>query len=204
MKMPFKLKIRLKRREKIVLLAGGLLALLIISYKVFQWYDDFRTSGRNKFEVKTVYLKKQFERIAEKDEVSAKLARAKEELNDLEKGLLPGDKPSLAAAELQKLLKDTASSLKVDIKSEKIVNPAETAYYVEVPVEIGFTATTAKLKDMILKIETAPVLLAISALDIRVMNFKNPTEVYVVMTVKGFIRKQNTEKNSLGKGANVT
>ena len=100
----------------------------------------------------------------------------------------------MAAAELQKLLKEIAMSLNVEIKSERISTPIDMGPYLGIPVEIGFTAPTAKLKDMILRIETSPMLLTISALDVRVMNFKNPAEVYAVMTVKGFLRKQKTEK----------
>ena len=131
-------------------------------------------------------LKKQLEKIADKDVIRARLDKAKEELNGLEKGLLSGDKPPVAAAELQKLLKETAMSLNVEIKSERISTPVDAGLYLEIPVEIGFIAPTAKLRDMILRIETAPTLLSVSTLDIRVMNFKNPTEVYAVMTVKGF------------------
>jgi len=199
-----KLRLRLRKREKVILAVGGAAALLIISYHLFQRYEDFNASAKNRSEAKALYLKKQVEKIAEKDVIKAKLENTKKELSELEKGLLSGDKPPVAAAELQKLLKEIAMSMNVEIKSERISTPVETGPYLGIPVEIGFTAPTAKLKDMILRIETSPMLLAISALDIRVMNFKNPTEVYAVMTVKGFLRKQKMEKPAPEKAANVT
>jgi Tfp pilus assembly protein PilO len=203
--MPFKLSgLRLKRREKIFLIAGGALALLIISYYVFQWYEGVNASVKDRYEAKAMHLKKQLEKIADKDAVRARLDKAKEEFSVLEKGLLSGDKPPVAAAELQKLLKETAMSLSVEIKSERISTPVDEGLYLGIPVEIGFIATTAKLRDIILRIETSPILLSISTLDIRVMNFKNPAEVYAVMTVKGFLRKQKIEKAAPEKVANVT
>lgn len=205
MRRPFKLSgLRLKRREKIFLIAGGALALLIASYYVFQWYEGVNASVKDRYEAKAMHLKKQLEKIADKDVIRARLDKAKEELNGLEKGLLSGDKPPVAAAELQKLLKETAMSLNVEIKSERISTPVDAGLYLEIPVEIGFIAPTAKLRDMILRIETAPTLLSVSTLDIRVMNFKNPTEVYAVMTVKGFLRKQKMERPAPEKVTNVT
>lgn len=189
-----RLKLKLRKREKVILAVGGAVALLIISYHLFQRYEDFNASAQNRSEAKALYLKKQVEKITEKDNIKAKLENAKKELTELERGLLSGDKPSVAAAELQKLLKEIAMSLNVEIKSERISTPIDMGPYLGIPVEIGFTAPTAKLKDMILRIETSPMLLTISALDVRVMNFKNPAEVYAVMTVKGFLRKQKTEK----------
>lgn len=189
-----RLKLKLRKREKVILAVGGAVALLIISYHLFQRYEDFNTSAQNRSEAKALYLKKQVEKITEKDNIKAKLENAKKELTELERGLLSGDKPPVAAAELQKLLKEIAMSLNVEIKSERISTPVDMGPYLGIPVEIGFTAPTAKLKDMILRIETSPMLLTISALDVRVMNFKNPAEVYAVMTVKGFLRKQKTEK----------
>ena len=205
MRRPFKLSgLRLKRREKIFLIAGGALALLIASYYVFQWYEGVNASVKDRYEAKAMHLKKQLEKIADKDVIRARLDKAKEELNGLEKGLLSGDKPPVAAAELQKLLKETAMSLNVEIKSERISTPVDAGLYLEIPVEIGFIAPTAKLKDMILRIETSPVLLTVSTLDVRVMNFKNPTEVYAVMTVKGFLKKQKMERPAPEKVTNVT
>lgn len=189
-----RLKLKLRKREKVILAVGGAVALLIISYHLFQRYEDFNASAKNRSEAKALYLKKQVEKITEKDNIKAKLENAKKELTELERGLLSGDKPPVAAAELQKLLKEIAMSLNVEIKSERISTPIDMGPYLGIPVEIGFTAPTAKLKDMILRIETSPMLLTISALDVRVMNFKNPAEVYAVMTVKGFLRKQKTEK----------
>lgn len=199
-----RLKLKLRKREKVILAVGGAAALLIISYHLFQRYEDFNASAKNRSEAKALYLKKQVEKITEKDVIKAKLENTKKELSELEKGLFSGDKPPVAAAELQKLLKEIAMSLNVEIKSERISTPVETGSYLGIPVEIGFTAPTAKLKDMILRIETSPMLLSISALDVRVMNFKNPTEGYAVMTVKGFLRKQKTEKTATEKIANVT
>ncbi len=183
-------KLRLKRREKVTVLAGGLLALAIISFHLFTLYGDFRASVRERIEAKEIYHQRQMMKISEKVTIEKRLASSEDELKKLKGGLLSGDKPPVAAAELQKLLKDMASSLALDIKSERALSPLDMGNYLGIPVEIGFSTSTAKLKDLLVKIETSPFLLTVSQIDVSVRNVKNSGEVYAALTVRGFIEKE--------------
>lgn len=194
MKMPFNL--RLQQREKRVLLAGGLLAALIISYYLFTWYSNMKTSTSEYTETKRTYLSKQLNKIAEKETTAKKLEATKTELKEIENGFLKGDKPPLAAAELQRLLKEMAASAGIDTRSERALNAVDMEMYSGIPVEIGFTATTARLKDMLLKIETSQFLLTIPEMKVRVANINNPTEMYITLTVRGLIKKGAGEQGS--------
>ncbi|MEW6740397.1 MAG: GspMb/PilO family protein [Nitrospirota bacterium] len=136
-------------------------------------------------EAKRVYLLKQLNKISEKEAISRRLEATKGELRELENGLIKGNKPPLSAAELQRLLKEMAKASGVDIKLERALSPIDTEMYSSIPVEIGFTAITKKLKDMLLMIEASPLLLTISEMKIRVTGL----EVYVTITVRGLIRK---------------
>ena len=111
--------------------------MLIGSYYVFQWYEGVNASVKDRYEAKAMHLKKQLEKIADKDVIRARLDKAKEELNGFEKGLLSGDKPPVAAAELQKLLKETAMSLNVEIKSERISTPVDAGLYLEIRLRLA-------------------------------------------------------------------
>ncbi|MDA8215103.1 MAG: GspMb/PilO family protein [Nitrospiraceae bacterium] len=183
------LKFRLQRREKKVLLIGGLFVTILITYHLFTWYGGMKMSIGDYAEAKRVYLLKQLNKISEKEAISRRLEATKGELRGLENGLIKGNKPPLVAAELQRLLKEMAKASGVDIKSERAMSPVDLEMYSAIPVEIGFTATTKKLKDMLLMIETSPLLLTIPEMEIRVASLNNPLEVYVTLTVRGLIRK---------------
>lgn len=194
MKMPF--KFRLQRREKKAILIGGSIIAIILSYFLFTWYSNIKTSTGEHAETKRVYLLKQLNRISEKEDIAKRLEATKNELKELDNGLLKGDKPPVAAAELQRILKEMAIASRADIKSERAMSPVDMEMYSGIPVEIGFTATTAKLKEMLLRIETSPLLLTIPEMKVRVTNINNPLEVYVTMTVRGLIKKGVREQGS--------
>ncbi len=184
------LKFRLQHREKKVLLIGGLFVTILITFHLFTWHDGMKRSIGDYAEAKRVYLLKQLNKISEKEAISRRLEATKGELRELENGLIKGNKPPLAAAELQRLLKEMAKASGVDIKLERALSPIDTEMYSSIPVEIGFTAITKKLKDMILMIEASPLLLTISEMKIRVTGL----EVYVTITVRGLIRKGINEQ----------
>jgi hypothetical protein len=194
------LKFRLQRREKKVLLIGGLFVTILIILHLFTWYGGMKRSIGDYAEAKRVYLLKQINKISEKEAISRRHEATKGELRGLENGLIKGDKPPLAAAELQRLLKEMAKASGVDIKSERALSPVDTEMYSAIPVEIGFTATTKNLKNMLLMIETSPLLLTIPEMEIRVASLNNPLEVYGTLTVRGLIRKGIKEQVENRKG----
>ncbi|MBI5409234.1 MAG: hypothetical protein HZA14_07700 [Nitrospirae bacterium] len=185
-----KLPVKINEREKRVLIIGGLVVLLIGAFQAYTWYVDFKKKADDFLEAKRFVLEKQLNKISGKDEAERRINKVKLELEDQEKTLLQGDKPPVAAAALQKALKDTASSLSITISSERILNPTGDGFYVGVPVEIGFTASTEKLRDFLFKLRNAPFLIRVTEIKVRVMNISNPTDIYTTLIATGFIKKQ--------------
>ena len=56
-------------------------------------------------------------------------------------------------------------------------------------MEIGFTASTNKLKDLLYNLRKSPVFLTVSEIKIRVTRVNNPTSIYTTLVVTGFIKK---------------
>lgn len=183
------ISLKISQREKRFLAIGGIVAFLILTYYLVTWYKDFRASTREYIEAKQITLQKQLNKISEKENIQKNFEVVSADLKELEKGLLSDSKPPVAAAEVQRALKDMALSLGIDIKSERALNPVDNGLYLGIPVEIGFTASTAKLKDMLLKIKTSSLLLTITEMKVRVTNVNNPVDVYATLIVKGFIKK---------------
>jgi Tfp pilus assembly protein PilO len=190
MNIPFKVS----QREKKFLMAGGVIVFLILTFHFVTWYRDFRASTREYIEAKQIILQKQLSKIAESKGIRKDLEVAGVELKDLEKGLLSGNKPPVAAAEVQRILKSTALSLGIEIKSERTLSPVDNGSYLGIPVEIGFTSSTAKLKDMLFAIRTSPLLLTITEMKVRVTNVSNPVDIYTTLTVKGFMKKSQIKE----------
>lgn len=198
MKLPFKIS----EREKKVVMVGGAAVLLIMLFHGFSLYSDFHANVIELADAKRFVLEKQLQKLSEKDVLEEQVAIVNQEMEKLEKVFMRGSKPPVAAAMLQRFLKDKASSLNIEVKLERTLNPVDADVYLGIPVEIGFTSSTEKLKELLYKIRTAPYLLTVSELKIRVTNVSNPVDVYITVVVTGFIKKSLVEKDK--KEKNVT
>ncbi len=196
--------LKINPREKKILIIGGVIVVLILAYLVIAWYGNIKGSMRENIETKKFILEKQLNKIPEKENMLRKSENLSNQLKILERGLLPGNKPPVAAARIQKILKEMALSLNINIKLEKALHTVDSGPYLGIPVEIGFTSTTEKLKKMIYRIKTSSLLLTIPDIKIRVSNKRNPANSYTTLTVKGFIKKPQISNDDRKEAGNAT
>jgi Tfp pilus assembly protein PilO len=196
--------IKIREREKKFIIVGIIIILLILAYRGVLWYQDVKFSAKEHIETKQIAIQKQLNKINQEDVLKKDLESLKRELNGIERALLSGEKPPVAAAEVQRRLKTFAQSLNIVIKSERTLNPIESELYIGIPVEIGFTASTSKLKEMLYKIKTSPLLLTVATMKVRVTNIKNPVENYITLVVNGFIKKTQKSKEDRKEGSIVS
>ncbi len=161
----------------------------MLLYQLFSWYSDVKENVEDISDMKWTMLKKQLNHLSKKDDVEKRAKTLVQDLAIQEKTLLSGNKPPVAAATLQKFLKDSASSLAINVKLERTLNPVETEYYLGIPVEIGFTASTVKLKDLLVKIKKSRTMLIITEVKVKVTNVRDPVDIYTTLIVTGFIKK---------------
>ncbi len=199
MNLPF----NINEREKKFLIIGGIAVLLVIFYNLFSWYGDVKGNVQEVSDMKWFILNKQLNKLSQKNIIEKRAEAVVAELAIQEKAFLSGNKTPVAAAALQKFLKDSASSLKIDVKLERTLSPVESEFYLGIPVEIGFTASTGKLKDLLYRINKSPLLLTISEMKIKVTNIRNPVDTYTTLIVTGFIKKPETKEQDEKKAKNA-
>lgn len=197
-----KLPLKVNEREKKFLLIGGVALLFILLFHGFSLYSDFRVNMLELADGKRFVLEKQMQKLSEADMIKARIAALRQEIEKQEKAFLKGNKPPVAAAVLQRFLTDQASSLNIEVKLERALSPVDADVYLGIPVEIGFTTSTEKLKELLYKFRTAPYLLTVTELKIRVTKVSAPVDIYATVVVTGFIKKSVEENNK--KEKNVT
>lgn len=189
-----KLPIRVNQREKRFLMIGGLAVLLIMAFSLFSWYSDFMERAGSVSDAKIVLLKKQLTKLSERDDLQMRVSAFKEDFERRKSSLLKGEKPPVAAAELQRILKEMASSLNIDVNLERTLTPVDFNFYLGIPVEIGFTSNTDKLNNMLYMLQQSPFLLTITDMKVRVTNVNNPVSVNATLQIMGFVEKPSSEK----------
>lgn len=198
MNLPFKVN----ERERKFLIYGVVIFLLIVAFSLISWYTELRGGIDEIAEAKKFMIEKQLKKIAQKDNIEKHAIAIRKEIERQEKALLKGGKPPVAAAALQRALKEMASSLNIDVKLERTVNPVDADIYLGIPVEIGFKATTADLKSLLVKIRESSYLLMVSEMKVRVTNISKPKDIYTTLVVTGFIKKSPKENENIKEEKN--
>jgi len=105
----------------------------------------------------------------------------------LSEGFLTAGTPAVAASELQKIVKDMAAQARTEVRSERILPPADRGELLEIPVEIAVACEIRQLVDLLARLDSAPKLLPVQELKIRVVNMTQPKDLLVTLTVSGFL-----------------
>ena len=101
--------------------------------------------------------------------------------------LLPGDKPPIAASELQKLVKSTAQESGVEVRSERILPPTDRGGYTEVPIEVTLSGPIRALAALLYRLEGAPVTVTLNDVKLRVPSVTAPREISATLSLAGYI-----------------
>lgn len=136
----------LSRREQglVLLCAATILLFVLVRWAVYPVVDGHR---KDLAEIRTrrILLARYEEEAKKGGDVSAALARAKERLLGLEKGILPGETPSAAEVYLQGVLKPLLDRDDTRLTSMRSLSPVEKDRYTEVAVQADLQTSTEGL-----------------------------------------------------------
>lgn len=180
---------RISGRERRVLKLGIAFAAILLLYLLaIEPVVEGERQVRKQLEAKTLLLGKSQRVLSRRQSVEEDRDRGKSQLAALEGRLLGGDKPPLAAAELQQILKAAAAKAEVNITSERILDPLVKGHYLEIPVEINVKCMVTQLTLLLFEIENSSRYLSIKEMNIRSDNPVTPKEVAAKLIVSGLIK----------------
>jgi len=187
--------VNISKRDKRFLTVGALalLLFLVITYIIMPFIESEREI-REGTEQKEVTLEK-FERIiAGRAEVEKQLAQVKKKQTQLNSKLLTGSTPSLAAAEMQKMLEKIAGTHDLEMKSVKVQDGEKQGDLLTIPLEIRLQTDLERTRKFLADIEKNQKYFIVPSLKISVQNQRDPKEVIVTMVITGFFMKEEEVK----------
>jgi len=178
----------LSRRERTVIAAGLLVGILLggWSFVVEPILESNRRAGEL-VPAREQMLEKRRDLIARKGVIEAELRSLTERLNAVSARFLTSATPAVAASELQKLVKEMAAQANTEVRSERILPPAERGELLEIPVEIAVSGEVRQLVDLLARLDGAPKLLTVQDFRLRVVNVSQPKELLATLTLLGYI-----------------
>jgi Tfp pilus assembly protein PilO len=179
------------KKYSIVLIVVVVLFVLI-KFIVFPMAN--KVSGqRTTIKFKEQSLEKYIKAVEQKESLQLKLRELKKESRKTNSSFLKGETPSLAAADLQKIIDGIAEENGVEIKSVKVLDSIQQEGLTAIPIQTMFNSDLSMLEKFIRSIEKNKKLLTIPQLKIRVKNKRKPAGISVTMIIKGFVQN-NTDK----------
>ena len=185
---------KITSRDKKFLVAGAVAfcVFIIMRFLVLPFYDKFAEQRRD-IELKERTLEKYLKFIKKQAEFQQTLENLTREEIKTHGILLQGETPSLAAADIQKIVDKIAEESALEIKRVKVMDPGQKEEFTTIPIQVQFTSDLTRMIKFIQSIETNRKLLTIPDLKIRVKNKRKPREISVTLQISGFMEKKETE-----------
>lgn len=161
-----------------------LIGLLIYQYGYLSVQSDL-TSIREEEAVKTEKLQRYLSLISERPGLEQRIVSLRKEREADNSKLIEGQTASLAAATLQRVIKEIVTGSGGTLSSERVEKPQDIEKLQVISISIdGLLPNANALKDVLYSIETRTPYLVVKELDVRVRNYRKPAdELMVKLTV---------------------
>src|SRR5215510_10446641 len=168
----------LSRRERTIIVAsaGAVLLVALYFFVVEPLLARYRELGELA-PAREATLDTRRRLIAQRPRLIEELAEVNSTLEKQTERLLPGATAPLAASELQRVVKEVASAANVDVRSERVLPPAE----------LTVAGSIRDTVDLLFRIERTSRLLTVKDLKVRVVAVGQPRELMTTLVVAGYL-----------------
>ena len=178
----------LTRRERVIVGAGAVVALAVGGYLFL--VEPLLTRARDAeamVPAREATLERRRLLVSQRPRLAADLAAVTERLETESARLLRGPTPPLAASELQKLVKELLPSGGVEVRSERVLPPADHQGLQEIGLELTLVGSIRDTVAVLARLERTDRLLALKDVRIRVVAPGQPRELLTTLTVAGYL-----------------
>ncbi len=179
-----------KRDRKILTIGIVAVALFLVFTYVISPFMESEQDIRDRTQQLEMLLQKYEKIIGQQTEIEKKLTQTKRQQGQLDKKLLKGSTPSLAAAEMQKMLEQISKKHDLELKSVKVKDAEKEGDFLAIPLEIRLTTDLNRTRKFLSDLEKNQKYLIIPQLKISVKNQRDPQEVIVTIVVTGFFMEE--------------
>jgi len=179
-----------KRDRKFLTIGIVAVAFFLVFTYVISPFMGSEQDIRDRTQQLEMLLQKYEKIISQQKEIEKKLTQTKRQQGQLDKKLLKGSTPSLAAAEMQKMLEQISKKHDLELKSVKVKEAEKEGDFLAIPLEIRLTTDLNRTRKFLSDLEKNQKYLIIPQLKISVKNQRDPQEVIVTIVVTGFFMEE--------------
>jgi len=178
----------LSLRERVIVGAGAVVALAVGGYLLL--VEPLLARARDaeaRVPAREAALERRRLLVAQGPRLAEEMAAVTERLETESARLLRGPTPPLAAAELQKLVKELLPPGGVEVRSERVLPPADHQGLQEIGLELTFVGSIRDTVAALTRLERTDRLLGLRDVKIRVVAPGQPRELLTTLTVAGYL-----------------
>ena len=193
----------LSPRERVIVGSGAVVALAVGGYLFL--VEPLRARARDAealVPAREAALERRRQLVAQRPRLAEDLAAVTERLETESARVLRGPTPPLAASELQKLVKDLLPAGGVEIRSERVLPPADHQGLREIGLELTLVGSIRDTVAALAHLERTDRLLGLKDVKIRVVASGQSRDLLTTLTVTGV--KGNLGATAIKTGATVT
>src|SRR4030043_754150 len=176
------------RKSKILIVSIPLMIVLVVLLTYQYGYLRIQseiTSIKEEQAIKARTLEKYINLISEEPHLVKKLASLRDARKADDSKLIEGQTPSLAAAQLQEIVKTASTGRGGTISSERVGKPEDLGKFKVISVSVDAVIPESRaLSEIIYSIETRTPYLIVKELDTRVRNYRDPRDLMVKLDVE--------------------
>jgi hypothetical protein len=178
----------LSLRERVILGAGAMVALVVGGYLFIVEPLVARVRDAQALvPAREATLERRRLLVDQRPRLAEELAAVTERLETESARLLRGPTPPLAASELQKLVKELLPSGGVEVRSERVLPPADHQGLQEIGLELTLVGSIRDTVAALARLERTDRPLALKDVRIRVVAPGQPRELLTTLTIAGYL-----------------
>jgi Tfp pilus assembly protein PilO len=178
----------LSPRERVIVGSGAVVALAVGGYLFL--VEPLLARARDAealVPAREAALERRRQLVAQRPRLAEDLAAVTERLETESARVLRGPTPPLAASELQKLVKDLLPAGGVEIRSERVLPPADHQGLREIGLELTLVGSIRDTVAALARLERTDRLLGLKDVKIRVVASGQSRDLLTTLTVTGFL-----------------
>ena len=178
----------LSLRERVIVGTGAVVALVVGGYLFL--VEPLVARARDAqalVPAREATLERRRLLVGQRPRLAEELAAVTERLETESARLLRGPTPPLAASELQKLVKELLPSGGVEVRSERVLPPADHQGLQEIGLELTLVGSIRDTVAALARLERTDRLLALKDVRIRVVAPGQPRELLTTLTIAGYL-----------------
>jgi Tfp pilus assembly protein PilO len=159
---------RLSKRERSLVVITVLILLLVLArISVIGPYMAHREWVQTQLEIQPQLLEKNLRYIGQKEQMSAALEVARNDVKAHETKLLTGDTASVNASDLQETVQALAAKEGTQVITTRVLNPEATGAFSKIAIQMEIGGQVDQVASLVRGIETSPKLLVIDEINVR-------------------------------------